>query len=415
MVTVAVLGAAYSANKGAASMVQSLVDNLPDRIGPTRIVAVSTHPAGDRRTYARAGMAVEVASQRPVEMAALHVPLALLAGLFRIARLPWRWLCRPAALRALARADVVADLSGISFVDGRRFPVLVYNALVVAIPLALGRPVVKCAQAMGPFKGTVNRRLARLVLPRLHTICPRGAATEQHLRELKLTNLTPATDMAFAMRVPDEVRARMRARLAETAPGPYLIVAPSQVVDTQCRAQGIDYPRIMTDLIDTAVARTEHTVVMIAHSAQPDAGVNHMNDLPLCRQIYGRLASTDRVVFFDEDLLPTELRAVIAEGELLVTSRFHAMISALTERTPLLVIGWSHKYAEVLAPFGLAEVAVPYSELTTGEAVLARTEELLKRRPELVEAIRAELPAAIAAAQTNIEVLAGVAREETNA
>ena len=124
MITVATLGAAYSANKGAASMLQAVVDNLPDRLGPTRFVAVSTHPAADRRSYARAGMAVDVASQRPVEMAAIHVPLALLAGLFRVARLPWRWACRPAAMRALADADLVADLSGISFVDGRRFPVL---------------------------------------------------------------------------------------------------------------------------------------------------------------------------------------------------------------------------------------------------------------------------------------------------
>ncbi len=90
MITVATLGAAYSANKGAASMLQAVVDNLPDRIGPTRFVAVSTHPAADRRSYARAGMAVEVAAQRPVEMAAIHVPLALIAGLFRVAGLPWR-------------------------------------------------------------------------------------------------------------------------------------------------------------------------------------------------------------------------------------------------------------------------------------------------------------------------------------
>ena len=61
--------AAYSANKGAASMLQPVIDNLPDRLGPTRFVAVSTHPAADRRSYARAGMAVDVASQRPVEMA----------------------------------------------------------------------------------------------------------------------------------------------------------------------------------------------------------------------------------------------------------------------------------------------------------------------------------------------------------
>lgn len=408
MITVATLGAAYSANKGAASMVQALLDNLPDRLGgPVRVIAVSTHPDGDRRSYAWAGLDVPVASQRPVAMATVHVPLALLAGGLRVARLPWRWVCRPAALRALARADVVADLSGISFVDGRRFVVLVYNALVVTIPLLLGRPVVKCSQAMGPFRSAANRRLARLVLPRLAAVCPRGAASERHLRELGLAaNLVPATDLAFTMRVPDPVRERIRARLAATAPGPYLVIAPSQVVDTACRRQGIDYPAMMAELVDAAAAQTGHPVVMIAHSAQPDAGANHLNDLPLCREIYRRLAAPDRVVFFDEDLLPTELRAVIAEGALLVTSRFHAMISALTERTPLLVIGWSHKYAEVLDPFGLAELAIGYDDLTGAAAVLDRVQELLKRGDELAGTIDRELPAAVVAAGANFHALA---------
>lgn len=411
MVTVATIGAAYSANKGAASMVQALLDTLPERVdGPVRVIAVSTHPAGDRRVYARAGIAVEVASQRPVEMAALQVPLAFLAGLLRVARLPWRWLCRPAALRAIAGADVVADLSGISFVDGRRFPVLVYNALVVAIPLLLGTPVVKCAQAMGPFRTGVNRRLARLVLPRLRRICPRGSATEAHLRELGLENLTPAADLAFAMRVPDQVRRQIRDRLAQTAPGPYLIVSPSQVVETACRAQGVDYPAIIAEFMDGAAERTGHTVVMIAHSAQPDAGVNHMNDLPLCREIHARLRHPDRVVFFDEDLLPTELRAVIAEGALLVTSRFHAMISALTEHTPMLVIGWSHKYAEVLEPFGLTGAAMAYTDLdgAAGAAILDRAQAELARADERVAAIRAGLPPAVTAAGLNLDALCRV-------
>ena len=406
MIRVATLAAAYSANKGAASMVQALVDNLPERLGQeVRFVAVSTHPEADRRAYARAGMDVDVASQRPEELALLHVPLAVLAGALRKVGLPWRWVCRPAALRAIADADVVADLSGISFVDGRRFVVLIYNALVVAVPLLLGRPVVKCSQAMGPFEKPVNRRLARLVLPRLAAVCPRGEATERHLRELGAAiNLVPATDLAFTMRVPDEVRKRMRERLESAATGPYLVVAPSQVVDTYCRQRGIDYVGIMAELIDAVGDRLGQTPVMIAHSAQPDKGVNHMNDLPLCREIFGRL-TTDRVVFFDEDLSPTELRAVIGMGSALVTSRFHAMISALVERTPLLVVGWSHKYGEVLAQFGLVDAAMTYAELTTGAALLARVEDVLKAGGDQVAVIERQLPAVTAAAGESFRAL----------
>ena len=388
-------------------MVQALLDNLSDRLGcPVQLVAVSTHPAADRKAYERIDAEVTVASQRPVEMAALHVPLALLAGLLRVMRLPWRWACRPSALRALAEADVVADLSGISFVDGRRFVVLVYNTLVVAIPLLLGRPVVKCSQALGPFRTVVNRTLAQTVLPQVAAVCARGEATAAHLRTLGLTNVRPATDLAFTMRVPDQVRKQMQDRLAAVAPGPYLVVSPSQVVDTHCRSRGIDYPRIIADFIDAVVNHTGYAVVVIAHSAQPADGVNHMNDLPLCREVVSTTRARERVIFLDEDLLPTELRAVIGEAAMLVTSRFHAMISGLAERKPMLVIGWSHKYGEVLAPFGLSELAMPYEDLTSGEAMLARTEEMLKRGDELVASIERHLPAAVAGAETSFEALA---------
>ena len=407
MATVATLAAAYSANKGAASMVQALIDNLPEHVGPVRIIAVSTHPNPDRKAYAQARLDVEVVSQKPAELALLHLPLAALAGLLRSTALPWRWICQPAALRALADADVVADLSGISFVDGRRFVVLVYNALVVMVPLLLGRPVVKCSQALGPFDTKLNRRLAGLVLPRLRTICPRGSMTRRHLEEFGLTNLAPAADLAFAMRVPVATRERMRSRLAEAAPGPYLILAPSQVVATYCRRRGLDYAGIMAEFVDAVVAVTEYTVVVIAHSAQPEAGVNHMNDLPLCREIVGRVRLSEHIVFFDEDLLPTELRAVIAQGALLVTSRFHAMISALAETKPLLVIGWSHKYAEVLDAFGMADAAIPFEELTTGAVLVPKARKVIEDRGRQTELMRRHLPAAVESARENIAVLVG--------
>ncbi len=406
MLTVATLGAAYSANKGAAAMMQSLLDNLPERVPGARVVAVSTHPGDDRAAYQAAGLDVEVVSQQPVEMALVQVPLAFLAGLLRVLRLPFRWLLRPPALRALADADVVADLSGISFVDGRRFVVLVYNALVVWVPLLLGTKVVKCSQAMGPFQTPVNRTLAGLTLRHLARICPRGAVTESQLHALDLKNLTPASDLAFAMRVPERVRCEIAARMADRCGQPYLVVSPSQVVATACEARGIDYPGIVAALVDELADRTGQVVVMIAHSAQPARGRNHLNDLPLCRDIARRVTRSDRLVFLDENLLPTQLRAVIAGASVLVTSRFHAMIAALAEQVPPVVIGWSHKYAEVLEPFGLAETAITYDELTSVEVAVTRTLAALEQRDVRAAGIAQVLPGVRDRALVNIEVLA---------
>jgi polysaccharide pyruvyl transferase WcaK-like protein len=225
------------------------------------------------------------------------------------------------------------------------------------------------------------------------------------VRELGLTRVCPAADLAFLMSVDDDVRTRMVTRLSLTAPGPYLAVAPSQVVATYCRKAGIDYVGSMARFIEDARDQTGHTVVVLAHSAEAGAGVSHMNDLPLCRGIHERVASTEGIVFFDEDLLPGELRALIGAAAVLVTSRFHGMISALTERVPVLVIGWSHKYAEVLEQFGLAEFALPYSALGESPDLMNLLRATLAARDEIAREIAQRLPEAAASAGENVRIL----------
>lgn len=59
-----------------------------------------------------------------------------------------------------------------------------------------------------------------------------------------------------------------------------------------------------------------------------------------------------------------EIRAYIGKCRFLVASRFHAMIGALQQKVPVLLVGWSHKYQEVLDFFELGQYAIDFSDLT---------------------------------------------------
>jgi polysaccharide pyruvyl transferase WcaK-like protein len=61
---------------------------------------------------------------------------------------------------------------------------------------------------------------------------------------------------------------------------------------------------------------------------------------------------------------------------MLIASRFHAMISALYKNVPVFLIGWGHKYKEVLDMFGHGGYAVDYRSLNL---------DLLKNKFELFE------------------------------
>ena len=383
---VATLGAALSANKGAASMLYAVVQNLPEYLGQCSFDVLTTYPDADASEPTPGD--IRLVSATPM-VTLVMFPLALLVWALAKLRLPTRWLMRVPAMRAIADADVVVDLAGISFSDGRGIPTLGYNVLMTSIPLLLGRPVVKASQALGPFRDRANRLAARAVLPHVTTICARGASTEANLAELGLANVVRAADLAFTMHDSPQARQRMESRLKGLERP--VAVLPSSVVHEYCERTGIDYPGVMASFIDR-LAVDGHHVLLAPHSARPGAGAGRMNDLPVCRTIYDRLATPQSCTFVDKNLAPDELRALIGASVITVTSRFHAMISALATATPVMVVGWSHKYQEVLDDVGVEGCAIDYPSLTVEELAL-RFADIERRRGAIIGSIERSLPA----------------------
>jgi polysaccharide pyruvyl transferase WcaK-like protein len=405
-VRVATIGAALTANRGSASMLRAVIDALPGRLGPCRFAVLTTYPKADAEE--RPAPDVAIVPYRPWELVFPLLPLALLAAMLRLLRLPPRLVALHPALSELARADVVVDVAGISFVDGRGIPLLAYNCLMTGIPLLVGARVVKASQALGPFRTRLNRTAARCVLTRLAAVVARGEASHRHLIELGV-DLGPggprrAADLAFLLETPEEAHRRAERLLAERGVADrFVAIVPSAVVEGYCEPRGIDYRGRLAELA-ARIADGGTDVVLIAHAARPGKPASRMNDLPLVRELHRRIDSP-RCHAVDADLPPDVLRALIERAEALVSSRFHAMVSALAAGTPVLVVGWSHKYREVLRDFRLEEWAVDYSEVA--EAGLgARFEALRAAAPGTRERIAERLPAVVADAGVSLDAIA---------
>lgn len=399
---VAVLGAAFSANKGAASMLVALIQNLPRHVGPCEFAVLTTYPRDDRSEPLPAG--VEIVDAAPVKLAAMFV-LAALARLTGPLGIEPRLFCRFEAMRRVAAADVVVDMAGISFAARRGIPTLGYNVIMTSMPLLLGRPVVKVAQALGPFHEPLNRLAARVVLPRLRAICARGEATERNLEELGLSNVVRAADLAFSITPTAEDEARADQLLGSFRGG--IVILPSAVVHRYAGRQGRDYPGIMAAFVDAITARGDHNVVLLSHSVRTGERPGKMNDVPVCEEIFRRLSHREGCLLITDNLPPAVLRAIVASAVVAVTSRFHAMISALATRTPVLVVGWSHKYQEVLDEFDISGCSLDFSELDRN-VLVERLDDVLGRRAELIEAIERHLPAVSARSLANFTALAEV-------
>ena len=400
---VATIGASLAANKGAASMLWGVMDALPQSVGRCRITVLSTYPEDDQDAIEHPD--ARVVPARPRDIIVPMLPEALLAWLVRRFGGDPRDVCRSPAMRAIVDSDVVLDLAGISFSDGRGIPTLGYNVLMSGIPALAGADVVKCSQALGPFQTWLNRNAARLVLRNMAAICARGEGSYRHVAALGLgVPLVRAGDLAFLMRTSD--RADEAARdLVDGAQG-YVVVSPSSVVDAYCDRIGVDYVGLMGRLVRRLVEEG-HSVVLLAHSYRPSPTPSRMNDVPVCREVLDRSGVADRVTTVMGDYPPTVLRALIGRARTSITSRFHAMISGLATCTPTVVVGWSHKYAEVMSEFDMEDLVLRFE--TIDDDILWNAYAAADSNDaQLRTLIAAGLPAATRQAEVNLDVIRDV-------
>ena len=404
---VAIVGAALSANKGAAAMLETVIARQPEFSGDCTFDILTTYPQADGPLVPK-GAPARVVGLQPLRLALVEIPVAFLVLACRTLRLPTGW-ARTRACRSILRSDVVVDVAGISFVDGRGQPITVYNTLMTGLPLLLGVPTVKAAQALGPFETFPNGFLARLVLPRLAAVCARGARTRSHLDSLRLTNVTDVADLAFSLdeaaQLPDAVRAQV-----EPLTGGYVVVMPSSVVRKMHESAGGDYVRDVARLVRGLRTGTGLPVVIAPHSYRAGQPEGRMNDGPVCRQVGAELAEDPGVVLVDADLTAGELRRLVSGSRVLVTSRFHAMISGLSTATPTVVVGWSHKYREVLDDFGLTGFGMDSAALNDPSVIVAAVNDCLSRHDAISAQIKSALPAVREKSMQNFRVIDAAAR-----
>lgn len=400
---VSIVGAALSANKGAAAMVETLVARLPGFVEGVHFKLLTTYPADDSKRLP-VGSSIDVVGLEPVRLAVVEFPIALLAFAARRCHLPLGWV-RSRANRAILDSSVVVDVAGISFADGRGVAILFYNTLMTGLPLLLGVPTVKAAQALGPFKSRTNRLLAKRVLPALAMVCARGSATREHLEGLKLTNVVDVADLAFSLDEASLLTEEIE-HILGTLDGGFVTVMPSSVVKAMYEKSGGNYVDAVEKFIQLLRDATKLNVVIAPHSYRVGHGEGRMNDGPVCREVAMRFTHDDGVVGLDADLTAGELRHVVARGSILVTSRFHAMISGLATATPTVVVGWSHKYKEVLGDFGLEDFGLDSSALDTPEIIVEKALDAINRREAIVQQILAGLPSVVERSSRNFTVIA---------
>lgn len=416
---VAIIAATLYGNRGAQAMLETVVGVLSRQQPQRQFHVFSYYPADDRRLLR--DPRIRIHSATPLALVAWLLPWALLFGLLQRLFGARILALAPAAIRALAESALLVDLAGVAFIDGRE-KFLPFNILTLVPAWLLATPVVKMPQATGPYRNRINRLCARLVLPRCAKVWARGESTLAHLQEAGFAGLDfeRGDDIAFnfeeGFALTDEgtgeVERCLRA-LEQAAPGRRGVIGlcPSSVVATRARKRGGDYEAVLIDLVQRLAGQGFQVLLFPNATRAADGQAERNNDLPVIARILAGLqlpAGAPPVVAVGDDVNAAAIKRLIRATDIVLVSRFHAMVGALSLAVPPVVLGWSHKYAEVMARFGLQDQVMDYAAMDRAaleQAVLA----VFEHRTALAATIAARLPAIQADALRPLLELPGAA------
>ncbi|MDR6971743.1 polysaccharide pyruvyl transferase family protein [Leifsonia shinshuensis] len=293
--------------------------------------------------------------------------------------------------RWLAGFDLVVDTrSGDSFADIYGTRRLAVMSAVAEFATQAGVPVVLGPQTIGPFDSPLGRRIARRSLRRSQLVMARDSASADAARALGRPADVLTTDVVFALPRPAVAKTR---DVVLNVSG--LLWNANPHVDNEA------YRRTVHRLLD-GLAAEGREVTLLAHvleSDNPDSDIHAISELQAQRS-----QRLETVVPRDLD----DVRRTVASAQVVLGSRMHACLNALSTGTPAVPLAYSRKFGPLLGDLGWTRsVDLRTSADAAGEALAHVADEALSADATRLLGVAGErLDAAASALAQSVERVA---------
>ncbi len=327
----------------------------------------------------------------------------------------WRLMPRIPERRRLMHtyydADLVAVIGG-GHLYARHAATIgfVWLWLGIALAVLMRKPLVLLPQSFGPLPGALQRAMLRWLLSRSTLVAAREYHSLRLLAEIRLRRrVLVLPDLAFT------AAAAPNATLMEALPEFARITAADRPLvgltlmdwqgqNPQFRNQ-LTYEHAILALMRHVQQRYGARLVLFAQCTGPTAA---QDDRRIARRLVAaaQAQGLDGVTLIDAALSPELLKAAYTHLDLLVATRMHSAIFALSAHVPTLVIGYLHKSVGIMEMLGLERHALAI-DTVDAEQLCAGFDALWTERA----CVRRRLSERIPAMQTTLEWLPALIRQ----
>jgi polysaccharide pyruvyl transferase WcaK-like protein len=262
--------------------------------------------------------------------------------------------------------DLIISMRGISYVGdgtkGRFEGLLSYSDLYYAKKSK--KPFAHFVQSFGPFNDWKVRYFARKDFAYVDFIPARGKESAKYCQQIVRhpEKIYDFPDIAILLPIAEDAWTFDYLHHLGLQEGQYIILSPSSVIyhlppeveGSIGEEHAQSFYLIARDLLSHG-----ENILFLAHMYSDD---KKQCDREVSRRVIQRLEKSgqnlSRCKLVEEDLNPWQAKSLIAKSKLIVASRYHAIVAAVSTSTPVIALGWNVKYRDILDYYGIPSMAI---------------------------------------------------------
>jgi len=302
---------------------------------------------------------------------------------------PWRKLAA-----AYASADLVVSCPGNQFLSMGRFgwPMIV-SATAVYLAILFKKPFYVMPQSLGPFKRSWERRLMKWLYQRARLVFLRDGVSYKLAQEIGLPfdRLFHVPDLALVVEsIDDQANIPLPNNPPIDPSKGYIGVTVIRKLLKTLKGEEIEkYHTGLAGALTYMVRKYDPNILFFPQVTGPTEAED---DRIAARHVRDRMeTSVDRVYIIEDPLTTVALRTLYRHMDVIVASRLHSGIFALSVGTPTLFIGYLTKTRGVIEDLGLQEWLIELDRFEES-TLINKLEKLWQNRLQVKQEINQHLP-----------------------
>lgn len=234
--------------------------------------------------------------------------------------------------------DIVIDAAGFSYSDQWGIGSSRELARSAKRWKKRGAKVVLLPQALGPFSSSEIKKHIKTAVDNIDLIHPRDPVSYKHLTDVtgERPNIRMAPDFTNLLHgiVPDYFDADKNR---------FCLVPNYRMIDKTSKEQSQAYTPFMIKCAKYLLEKDQKPFILVHEGA---------NDEMLAKQIADGSQGNIPII---KESHPLKIKGILGACQGSIGSRFHGLVSALSQGVPALATGWSHKYKMLFKDYGFED------------------------------------------------------------